>query len=283
MVNNFKYSFNEKRYHTFNYYLKTKYNHKVSKVILDAGFTCPNRDGSKGYGGCIFCSALGSGDSNIALDKDIYTQYLENKKVMDHKWPNSLYIPYFQAFSNTYGPLEKIEKMLKPFIHLDEVAEIAIATRCDCLSDEIIKMISNANPPKTTWPLLASGSDEEIKKALSALSSSSSLMNESVSEFIYQQMIEVAGETPEQQIAQLTGGELFYLAGKAKNFSVNEKNLKYLNSFAGQKKSGRVLSEKQITVLISILKDLADNNVIQRNSIDGDKELCDKVLDALDR
>ena len=151
------------------------------------------------------------------------------------------------------------------------------------LSDEIIKMISNANPPKTTWPLLASGSDEEIKKALSALSSSSSLMNESVSEFIYQQMIEVAGETPEQQIAQLTGGELFYLAGKAKNFSVNEKNLKYLNSFAGQKKSGRVLSEKQITVLISILKDLADNNVIQRNSIDGDKELCDKVLDALDR
>ena len=151
MVNNFKYSFNEKRYHTFNYYLKTKYNCKVSKVILDAGFTCPNRDGSKGYGGCIFCSALGSGDSNIALDKDIYTQYLENKKVMDHKWPNSLYIPYFQAFSNTYGPLEKIEKMLKPFIHLDEVAEIAIATRCDCLSDEIINYLNSLTVYKPIW------------------------------------------------------------------------------------------------------------------------------------
>lgn len=151
------------------------------------------------------------------------------------------------------------------------------------LSDEMIKMISEANPPKTTWPLLASGNDEEIKKALSALSASSSLRNESVSEFIYQQMIEVAGETPEQQISQLTGGELFYLAGKAKNFSVAEKGIKFLNSVAGQKKTGKVLSEKQINVLMDILKDLADNNVIQRNSIDGDKELCDKVLDAIGR
>lgn len=151
------------------------------------------------------------------------------------------------------------------------------------LSDEMIRMISEANPPKTTWPLLASGNDEEIKKALSALSASSSLRNESVSEFIYQQMIEVAGETPEQQISQLTGGELFYLAGKAKNFSVAEKGIKFLSSVAGQKKTGKVLSEKQINVLMDILKDLADNNVIQRNSIDGDKELCDKVLDAIGR
>lgn len=151
------------------------------------------------------------------------------------------------------------------------------------LSDEMIRMISEANPPKTTWPLLASGNDEEIKKALSALSASSSLRNESVSEFIYQQMIEVAGETPEQQISQLTGGELFYLAGKAKNFSVAEKGIKFLSSVAGQKKTGKVLNEKQINVLMDILKDLADNNVIQRNSIDGDKELCDKVLDAIGR
>ena len=152
------------------------------------------------------------------------------------------------------------------------------------LDDDIITMISEANPPKTTWQLLASGSDDEIKKALSALSSSSSLKNESFSEFIYQQMVEVAGETPEQQISQLTGGELFYLANKAKNFSsVNQNLLKYLNSFAGQKTRGKVLSEKQISFLMDILNNLADNNVIQRNSIDGDEDLCDKVLDALDR
>lgn len=151
------------------------------------------------------------------------------------------------------------------------------------LDDDLIRMISEANPPKTTWSLLACGSDEEIKKALMALSASSSLKNESVSEFIYHQMIEVAGETPEQLVSQLTGGELFYLANKAKNFSVNEKLLKFLNSLAGQKKRGKVLSEKQLSALMDMLKELADYSVIQRDSIDGDKELCNKVLDAIGR
>jgi hypothetical protein len=151
------------------------------------------------------------------------------------------------------------------------------------LSDNMIRIISDANPPKTTWSLLASGNDDEIKKALSALSASSCLKNESVSEYIYQQMIEIAGETPEQKVSQLTGGELFYLANKAKNFSMDEKEIKFLNSLAGQKKRGKVFSDKQIVVLLNILNHLADNNVIQRNSIDGDKELCDTVLDAIGR
>lgn len=151
------------------------------------------------------------------------------------------------------------------------------------LDDEMISEISKANPPKTTWPLLSSGNDEEIKKALVALSIQSKLNNESISEFIYQQMIEVAGDTPEKRISQLTGDELFYLASKAKNFSMADKDIKFLNSVAGQKKRGKVLSDKQIDVVIGILNSLVDNKVIQRNSIDGDQELCDKVLDALDR
>ena len=152
------------------------------------------------------------------------------------------------------------------------------------LDDDMIRIISEANPPKTTWSLLASGNDDEIKKALAALSAPSRSRNESVSEFIYLQMIEIAGETPEHQIAQLTGDELFYLARKAQNFnSVNQGQLKFLNSFAAQKKRGKVLTEKQIATLINILNDLANNNVIQRDSIDGDKELCDKVLDAINR
>jgi len=151
------------------------------------------------------------------------------------------------------------------------------------LDDDIISMISVADPPKTTWPLLGSGNDDEIKKALDALSTPSRPKNESISEFIYQQMIEVAGETPEQLISQLTGDDLFYLAKKAKSFSINDKDIKFLNSVAGQKKRGKVLSEKQIIVVKSILINLADNKVVQRDSIDGDKELCDKVLDAIDR
>lgn len=151
------------------------------------------------------------------------------------------------------------------------------------LDDDMIGEISKVNPPKTTWPLLASGNDDEIKKALSALSAQSRSDNESISEFIYQQMIEVAGDTPEKRISQLTGDDLFNLAKKAKHFSMDEKDIKFLNSVAGQKKRGKVLSEKQIDVVMGILNNLVDNKVIQRNSIDGDQELCDKILDAIDR
>ena len=152
------------------------------------------------------------------------------------------------------------------------------------LDEDMIRMISDANPPKTTWPLLSSGNDEEIKKALTALSATSRSQNESISEFIYQQMIEVAGSTSEQLISELTGGELFTLAKKAKSFtSVTPNTLKILNNLAGQKKRGKVLNENQLALLKNLLNNLADNKVIQRNSIDGDKELCDKVLDALER
>ena len=149
--NPFKYSFNEKRYHTFNYYLKTSYHSKVSKIILDAGFTCPNRDGKKGHGGCIFCSNQGSGDSNLVRNEDLLRQYEANKKVMVRKWPDSLYIPYFQSFSNTYGPLSKIQNMLAPFLEMKEVAEIAIATRCDCLEDETIVYLDEVSKQKPLW------------------------------------------------------------------------------------------------------------------------------------
>ena len=151
MENPFRYSFNEKRYHTFNYYLKTTYKRKVSKVILDGGFTCPNRDGTKGTGGCIFCSQAGSGDSNLALTRSILEQYETNKKVMDRKWPDSLYIPYFQSFSNTYGPLEKIKAMSAPFFEMDEVAEVSIATRCDCLEEDIIDYLDAMAKIKPVW------------------------------------------------------------------------------------------------------------------------------------
>lgn len=152
------------------------------------------------------------------------------------------------------------------------------------LDDEIIRLISKVNPPKTTWLLLGSGSDDEIKKALTALSAQPCVYSETISEYIYQQMIEVSGPTKEQLVSQLTGGELFALAAKAKAFSsVPESTIKLLNSIAGQKKRGKILSDKQINAVINILNVLAENKVIQRNSIDGDRDLCDKVLDALEK
>lgn len=148
---NFPYTLDNKRYHTFNYYLKNKYKGKVAKVILDADFTCPNRDGTKGYGGCAYCSLKGSGDSNVDNKVSLSEQYELNKEVMDRKWKNDFYIPYFQSFSNTYGPLNKIENMLEPFINMEEVAEISIATRCDCLEDDVVEYLDSLTKYKPIW------------------------------------------------------------------------------------------------------------------------------------
>lgn len=150
-MNNFKYTLDNKRYHTFNYYLKNKYKCKVSKVIIDAHLTCPNIDGSKGFGGCTYCSIKGSGDSNIYSNKSIMEQYENNKKIMDKKWPSDLYIPYFQSHSNTYTNLNHLKEMLEPFINNKEVAEISLATRCDCLNDDIVNYLNNICNKKQIW------------------------------------------------------------------------------------------------------------------------------------
>lgn len=109
-MNQFKYSLDNKRYHTYNYYLKNKYHQKVAKVALNADFTCPNRDGTKGYGGCIFCSSSGSGDYAGNVHDHLEKQFQTISQVMKRKWPECAYIAYFQANTNTYGPLDKIKK-----------------------------------------------------------------------------------------------------------------------------------------------------------------------------
>ncbi len=150
-MNPYPYTFDNKRYQTFNYYLKKTYGAKVAKVILDAHFTCPNRDGTKGIGGCAFCSNKGSGDANLFSKEDLKLQYLENKKIMQRKWDTELFIPYFQNFSNTYGPLDKIKMMIEEFIFQEEVVAIALATRSDCLDEEKITLLKKYSAIKPIW------------------------------------------------------------------------------------------------------------------------------------
>lgn len=150
MNNKFPYSNDNKRYHTFNYYLKSKYNFKIAKVPLNAGFTCPNRDGTKGFGGCIFCSSSGSGEFTTQI-LDIEKQFNYSKSLVTKKWPNAKFIAYFQSYTNTYGPLEKIKNMINPFIHNDDVVAISIATRPDCISKETIKYLNKISKLKDIW------------------------------------------------------------------------------------------------------------------------------------
>ncbi|MGN1344379.1 MAG: TIGR01212 family radical SAM protein [Traorella sp.] len=150
MKNPFIYTDDNKRYHTFNYYLKHHYHCKVFKVPLDAGFTCPNRDGSIAYGGCKFCSALGSGDSILQND-DLMRQYEIGFERMKKKWPTGKGMAYFQAYTNTYGPLKRLKEVYEPFIQKEDVLALCIATRADCLSDEIISYLNSLTQYKDIW------------------------------------------------------------------------------------------------------------------------------------
>ena len=141
----FKYSYNNKRYHTLDYYYKQKYGCKIAKISLNGGFTCPNRDGTKGVGGCIFCSNLGSGDYAGNKEKTITEQFYDIKKIMDKKWPNTKYIAYFQANTNTYANVDILKKKYEEALNLENVVGINIATRCDAISNECLDYLDELN------------------------------------------------------------------------------------------------------------------------------------------
>lgn len=144
MENKFKYSNDNKRYHTWNYHLHQKFGCKVFKVALNGGFTCPNIDGSKGTGGCIYCSG-GSGDFAGDPAHSILTQFDEVKTKMHQKWREAKYIPYFQAHTNTYAPASVLRERFEPVLARENVVGISIATRADCLADDVLEYLSELN------------------------------------------------------------------------------------------------------------------------------------------
>ena len=151
MNNQFEYSNTNKRYHTFDYYLKNKYKEKVFKVSLNAGFSCPNRDGKLGYGGCTFCSNLGGGENGGDIHEDLDVQFNKLKDILHLKWPIAKYIPYFQAFSNTYAPINILKEIYEPFIYKEDVVALAIATRADCLDDDVIDYLADISKRIDLW------------------------------------------------------------------------------------------------------------------------------------
>lgn len=124
-----------KRYYTFDCYLKRRFGRKCAKISLDGGFSCPNIDGRVGYGGCIYCSERGSGDHAPDPALPLETQFEEGVKLIRGKWSDAYYIPYFQAHSNTYAPLSVLKEKFEEALSFDRVVGLSVATRCDCLDD----------------------------------------------------------------------------------------------------------------------------------------------------
>lgn len=148
----FKYAFDKnKRYHTWNYYLRQTFGEKIFKVSLNAGFTCPNVDGTLGYGGCIYCSREGSGDFAGNPNDNLKKQFDEIKAMMLKKWPNAKYIGYFQAFTNTYAPLEVLKERYETVLGFEDVIGLSISTRPDCLPDDVVDYLAELNERTNLW------------------------------------------------------------------------------------------------------------------------------------
>jgi radical SAM protein (TIGR01212 family) len=140
----------EKRYHTLNYFLRNKFGEKVFKISLDAGFTCPNRDGRISSGGCIFCSSRGSGDF-AGTAHDLVEQFYEVKSMMNKKWKSGKYIAYFQAYTNTYADVETLREKYYSILNLEDVVGIAVATRPDCLPIDVLELLEEINSRTYLW------------------------------------------------------------------------------------------------------------------------------------
>lgn len=142
---------NMQYFYSANEYYKKIFGNKVYKLSLNAGMTCPNRDGSIGTKGCIFCSEGGSGDFASTPSKSIYEQIDEGIALISKKYSGNKFIAYFQAFTNTYAPVERLREVYTDALNDDRICGISIATRPDCLEDDKIELLKEINSVKPVW------------------------------------------------------------------------------------------------------------------------------------
>ncbi len=139
--NPFKYTDTNKRYYTYDYYLRCTFGGKCAKIPIDAGFTCPNIDGRCGVGGCIYCSGRGSGDFAESPNMPVAEQYNTTRQRLSSKWSTERCIPYFQAHTNTYAPVEVLREKYESVVGLEGVVALNIATRADCLGEDVTEYL----------------------------------------------------------------------------------------------------------------------------------------------
>ncbi|RVU55372.1 TIGR01212 family radical SAM protein [Anaerosphaera multitolerans] len=140
-----------RRFLSFNDYFKAQFNEKVVKLSLDGGMSCPNRDGTLSFKGCLFCSEKGSGDFAGNRFNTIDEQINEQKKLLSKKWKSNKYIAYFQNFTNTYGDIDYLSNLYNYVISKKDIVGLSIATRADCLNNEVMKMLVDLNKKTFLW------------------------------------------------------------------------------------------------------------------------------------
>jgi len=143
--------YREKRYYTLNNHFRETFGDKVSKVMVDGGFVCPNRDGTVAHGGCTFCSKRGSGDFAGYRRDDLAKQFVDVRDRMRHKWNTDKFLGYFQAFTNTYAPVAELREKYEVILEQEGVVGLSIATRPDCLPDDVVDYLAELNERTYLW------------------------------------------------------------------------------------------------------------------------------------
>ena len=265
-------------------YLKQVYGHKIYKISLNGGMSCPNRDGKLGTGGCIFCSAGGSGDFAPSPLMSVTNQIEEGKKQIENKYKGSGYIAYFQAYSNTYGDMDYLRKIFTEAISHPQVEILSIATRPDCIDRERAMLIGELNKIKPVWVELGLQTSNEKSAKYIKRGYDNSVFEEAVEmlakqnvECIVHMIIGLPCETREDMINTVK-----YING----FNIKGIKFQLLHVLKGtslaeiyNREKFHIYSLEEYTdILLELIEYLREDIVIHRMTGDGPKKLLIEPL-----
>ncbi|MCT4685882.1 TIGR01212 family radical SAM protein [Vallitalea sp.] len=274
----------DKPYYSLNYYLRELYGEKIYKIAIDGGFTCPNRDGKIDTRGCIFCSKGGSGDFASSASLSIYDQIEEGKKRLSFKKTGNKYIAYFQAYTNTYAPINHLKVLFREAISHPDIIGLSVATRPDCLDNEVIKLLATINKTKKVWVELGlqsiyTSSASFIRRGyeLECYDNAVTRLTENGLEVIVHLILGLPNETKEDVLQSVRyicgkniGGIKLQLLHVLKNTDLAD--YYYEQGF-------KILSmDEYIDLLISCIEIIPPNIVIHRITGDGPKNLLIEPL-----
>lgn len=262
-----------------NEYLKEKYGRKLYKLSLNGGMTCPNRDGKVGYGGCIFCSEGGSGDFSEPVCEDVHTQIERAKMQVSDKYKGNSYIAYFQAYTNTYAPIEHLRKIFGDAISHPEVWILSIATRPDCIDEEIAKMLGELNKIKPVWVELGlQTSNEESAKYINrgyknnVFEKAVGLLRKYKIECIVHMIIGLPHEDKESMLETVRYINRFDIQGIKFQLLHVLKGTKLASVY--EKEKFKIYNiEEYIDILFCLMENLRSDIVIHRITGDGPKDI----------
>ncbi|MBO7386710.1 MAG: TIGR01212 family radical SAM protein [Lachnospiraceae bacterium] len=272
-----------------NEYLRETFGCKVYKLALNGGFTCPNRDGSLDTRGCIFCSAGGSGEFAESPDLSITKQIEAGKKRVEKKIKDGKYIAYFQAYTNTYGPLEKLKRLFSEAINHPDIVALSIATRPDCLPDEVLELLADLNKIKPVWVELGlqtihKKSADYIRRGydLPVYDSAVRKLRERNIEVITHVIIGLPGET----LKDMEDTVRYVCESGATGIKLQLLHILKGTDLAKEYEDGKVpvLSEDEyMDILKALTAIIPDSVIIHRLTGDGDKKLLLAPLWSADK